>query len=574
MSVMKHRGIAMLIVLTVVGSVLLVPSPKSAGALDPGGYTVPTEVLAGGTATTGAGVTLCVASGACVVVAAAVAAIGIGVGTNRFFSWLDPGDDPPGVEESIGLSSTGPVDCPPYVSSSGNACIRVAAAALPSINPGWGCCNVDGFAIIPSIGTSSPAFPSKQVGFFRLPGDPTYYGDSSTGAFPSASVGNLFAWFIPNAAQQTTPTKGCLPGLTAQFRAYYTQFTGTTSSPNVFGAVRMCPQADASGLQRRLVADRVCFRNGVSSFVQQIGPVYWDDAAEQQALPKAECPPGWFSTLWRVIRRTIGGPDYSPAIPDKELFTWTMPAEGSQVKCLANAATCELETVPETPTEPEKCLWGGQEVPLSYCENTTRIQLLEPSPTTTSSPTTTVVTSTSAVTSTSTTSTSVPTTAVPPTPPQTPGDPPESTTFGTCLDERLEGFGGEFSLTNPGSWIRTTIAFIVAPVFCALYWFFVPAGGWAAALLPFQELWNNNATLGPLRNLFSLGASSSCAPYRLEGQFFGPGGIDIDAGLCGNGIILSIWYVLLGLAAVGMVWDLFGSVSEYRSKHAASDGDA
>jgi hypothetical protein len=484
------------------------------------------------------------------------------------------------VETSIGVTSTDLVECPSYVSSAGTTCVRVSAAALPNIDPGWGCCNVNGFQIGTPVG-------SRLVGFVRNAGDSTFYGDAASGSFPQATSGSLWSYFILDGTKALTPTFGVRPGDTAQFRAYYNQFTGPVYSPNVYGAVRLSDTVDTTGLRRKLRTTRVCKGATTTDTVQEYSAEFWDRDAKSVSVPAADCPTGKRTSYIVTHKVTVGGPSYSPAIGDRAIFTWTEPsvptsAQPARDKCMAAGANCDLELTPATATAPATCLWGGLSVPADWCTDTTTVPApstgVSPttsvSPTTIVTPTTTVGPTTSVVTpttfpGTSTTTTSVVVTGDPP-PPPPPGDPlvppPDGEdTFSTCLDDRTEGLGTSAVGWNVGAWIKTAVQYVVAPIFCALYWFFVPAGGWAALVDYFVDIWEGSEVLQPLRNLFSISGSSQCLPVTLNSPPI-LNNVSVDVGVCGNDAIATLWFLIMGLGVYGLINDVLSTVADFRMR--------
>jgi len=323
-----------------------------------------------------------------------------------------------------------------------------------------------------------------------------------------------------------------------------------------------------------------CSGGGTLQTPQFVGPEFWDKDKtanpSSYPAPVGTCPTGTKLIGIDTYIRTIGGSTYPVPIYDKPLVEWdiptgtttgTTPTKPALDECYGNL-DCTLETQPATGTVPARCLWGGNPVPLSWCEETTTVQL-QAQPVTT---TTTVVTPTTvpqpSTTSTSTTTTSVVVDTIPDPikPPPPPDDPSSNPSGDDCISDQTSGlqFGGILS----GQWFRALVMWIVAPVYCALHWFFIPEEGWGSLLGSLRDEVETSPTFSPLLSLgdaFS-NADADCIPVELGNtQFFGPNRT-VDVGLCDNAVITAIWYLLIALALYGLLHEVLVTFQQFRRR--------
>jgi hypothetical protein len=144
----------------------------------------------------------------------------------------------------------------------------------------------------------------------------------------------------------------------------------------------------------------------------------------------------------------------------------------------------------------------------------------------------------------------------------------EDDTFSSCLDDRTAGLGTSPVGWNVGSWIKRVVQYIAAPVFCALYWFFVPAGGWSSLVDGFVEIWETSPILGPLRNLFQIAGTTQCLPVNLDAPPI-LDDVDVDVGVCGNDAIAALWALIIGFGVYGLINDVLTTVADFRRKRDA-----
>jgi len=474
------RLLCALAVVLVVASFVVVPVPEPAAAFAGEEVVIPTAAL--GTTAVGAGAVLTSAvtlSGGVVALAAGGVAA-VAYGTVQGLNWLFPSQDPPGPiadgnNWSLGVETF----------SNGQSYFTAGASELPN----FGNTNLTAFRLASGQYTGDATLSNVQHTVIAdaarpaLNANNNYTGTAKTARVPFSSQ-SLVGSINVTAACEANPTCGFVPGETLVWTAR-SGSTGSFKNTPVYGAVRANSAVDVSGLRRQMRTQLTCVGGGTLQTPLFTGPEFWDKDKtanpDSYPAPVGNCPAGTKLTGIDTSIRTIGGATYPVPIYDKPLVEWdiptgtttgTTPTQPALDECYGNL-DCTLETVPATGTLPQRCLWGGNPVPLSWCEETTTVKL-QAQPVTT---TTQVVTPTTVVnpsTSTSTTSTTVVTTTtiapclggsgcVPCPQGQTTDCVPD--TDGTASECWPSGWGW----LNPAEWV-------LKPIKCAFSWLFVPDG--------------------------------------------------------------------------------------------------
>ena len=546
-------------------------APSSAGArmFDPGGFDLPAAAAGASTVAAGGTVTAVTAAGGGFIIAGAAVFVTAFAGTTAVLKWVDPSDDPPGIEEAAGVVSSDVIDCPPLTFE--GKCVRVSAAQLPYLGNPWvpDSWFWNRFGMV-SNGGASGVFGTVNVQWNTQPGVQGYFGDSASGSFPSGyTSGKLWALYPVNCV--LTPTCGIRPGQAIQFRPYATSIG---YADTVYGAARVSPQFDESGYRLRYRSQAGCRGASLTSYIFGTSAEFWaaeaDSVSPQTSIPA--CPAGTRLTSITTWQQTVGGASYSPQIGDRQIFTWAYPtvAPANQPtvdRCLTDL-NCKIQPVPATDTEPEACLWGGDAVPLAWCDSFQTIEDPAPVTTTTLSPSTstTAITTTTAVTTTTTPTTTTTQPPPPLDPPPPPGDPEGPFSFSGCMSDQFSAILDSINL-NPLTWVRGLLYGMVFPIYCALLWLFVPPEGFQAVWEQLKSPVEDSPVLEPLRNLFGGLGISTCLPLIWnEPRFFGSAGATIDVGLCGNVAIAGLWTLFFGLAVIGMANDVLNTVANFRKK--------
>lgn len=190
----------------------------------------------------------------------------------------------------------------------------------------------------------------------------------------------------------------------------------------------------------------------------------------------------------------------------------------------------------------------------------------EPAPTTTAAPATTESPSTSSAPATSVgVTTAAPPTDVPPattpdgpTPPPATDPPGSSRSWDGCIADQSPSW--DEVTWNPLTWVRAILQWVWAPIFCALWWAFVPPGGAQSLADPFVEMWDDAELLAPVRAFAAnVEPSRNCTPFPWTE------GVTIDLAQCENDTVQAVWSVVLFLGLVGVCFSIFRNAANLRS---------
>lgn len=367
----------------------------------------------------------------------------------------------------------------------------------------------------------------------------------------------------------------CLPTANYIGSGYPTPYDyGYDCNPSPVAEVPADPTVDARGREFRYIVTAQCWygSGGVSSTNTRTSVGLWGFQNMPPVVPSSPCLPGEVATGlnvdWQVYKRYsyYSGPAKLSALNLERvnIIQWQAPAEvttdANIRECYTVGATpCVVEQL--DPADPETCQWGGQSVPAAYCGQTA-VQLVD-NPTGTTQPTpTTLPQGTTTIPGTPTTTLPPPPPGEPPPPPSPPA--PDDFEFAGCVSDYASQ-GTDGVNWNPITWVRAILYYLAGPILCALFWAFVPPGGWQAAINGLKEPIQDNPSVSPLRELWQSTTAGGCLPL----SFTTPGqGVtrSIDVGMCGNPVLAGLWILLIGFGVIGLGSTIVSSVSAYRKR--------
>lgn len=389
-------------------------------------------------------------------------------------------------------------------------------------------------------------------------------GGTQYGGLSSVSAGGAPGWvkFSRPRCVTTHPTLcGVWPGSKVEVRRF-------SDGQMVVGGLQADAEADALGLRVQTRAVATCLSStGVSTTRTATSGVYFQKAG----IPamQSPCLGGEIAIQVKVDHRLGNSSSYSW----QNDVTWTAPASWADPDwdfrpCLRSTDRfCAVEPELDPATgERTGTKWGG--VPLTVPDATPgRLAVFEPDARG-------VPLNNGELAETHPAKKPDPDPGVDPNPggepdysipPSGPGGSPPAPPAGggrwtTCLDDQGAEWGGV--TMNPVTWVRAILQWVWAPIYCALWWFFVPGDGFGGLWDDFRELWEESDILQPIRGFMAGigdGAGAACLPVNI-----GPlgGNASVDVLQCNNIAIQWVWNVVIGLGFLGVLWQIGNSLSD------------
>jgi hypothetical protein len=316
------------------------------------------------------------------------------------------------------------------------------------------------------------------------------------------------------------------------------------------------------------------------------GP-FWEADGVPSDFTKPLCETGKAEIYWQSGTRRVGrSTEIWPLRIDNE---WSLPsnvANNSQsLACfIVGVTVCPMWS--DSAESPTVRLGGPGGV--EYPKTTPRVDTLLPelddpirdlippaNPNPTTVPTTTP--NTTAVPTTTPPPTSVPPgDPIPPQDPPPPPPPPEDgdSQWSTCMEDQVDSDWGEVTY-NPVTWVRALIYYFTAPIICALWWLFVPSGGFGPLWDDIMAMVDDSDLLQPVQTFMSSISVSEggCAPVPM-GTIMGVTIGDVDVGMCQFVLLQFVWTIILGFAVLSMFRSVYSRFVAYGARRSTpADGD-